>query len=30
MSYTDEEINKYLKILSNYNNRMQQFQNLNV
>ena len=25
MSYTDEEINKYLKILSNYNNRMQQF-----
>ena len=25
MSYTEEEINKYLKILSNYNNRMQQF-----
>ena len=25
MSYTDEEINKYLKILSNYNNRTQQF-----
>ena len=25
MSYTEEEINKYLNILSNYNNRMQQF-----
>ena len=24
MTYTEEEINKYLKILSNYNNRMQQ------
>ena len=25
MSYTEEEINKYLNILHNYNNRMQQF-----
>ena len=25
MSYKEEEINNYLKILSNYNNRMQQF-----
>ena len=25
MTYTEEEINKYLNILSNYNKRMQQF-----